>query len=283
MVRKTTDFSDLDNWIDRNLLPMVGLWDFKTSSIYKKQWTDFHTPLVQLWYNLDPLKPKTPKYVANRLRRVAERFKGQALFSYTNMTEEITQFHVKQWEAKQYSLTIICRFGKFIWNDVFREGKIFKIDGAIKFINSALKGEFEEILTSETVPNTPMQNGLTTLVGETIMEEVFQERPAFIKFYAPWCQHCKALKPVWERLAWEIKDEDILIADYDATNNDVPSTFDVRAFPSLYLRTKTGDVEKYNGNRDVDSMKQYLYTKGAISEHASHSYEEVLLNDKSEL
>jgi hypothetical protein len=73
--------------------------------------------------------------------------------------------------------------------------------------------------------------------------------------------------------------EDILIGEYDAVNNDVPVSFDVRAFPSLYLRKADGIILKYTGERGVDDMKKYLHSNGIISEDFSHSYEEVILND----
>lgn len=53
----------------------------------------------------------------------------------------------------------------------------------------------------------------------------------FIEFYAPWCGHCKALAPHWDRLATSVKGE-VKIAKLDAdANKRIGSRFGVNSFP----------------------------------------------------
>jgi len=59
--------------------------------------------------------------------------------------------------------------------------------------------------------------------------------------FAPWCKHCKSLKPIWEELAVAYQDvSDLMIAKFDGDSNDAPGlTFE--SFPTLYYFPK-GDM-----------------------------------------
>lgn len=46
-----------------------------------------------------------------------------------------------------------------------------------------------------------------------------------VEFYAPWCGHCKKLKPTYEKVAQTFhKEKNIIIARVDATANDKLNT-----------------------------------------------------------
>jgi protein disulfide-isomerase-like protein len=88
-------------------------------------------------------------------------------------------------------------------------------------------------------------------------------KSVFLKFYAPWCGHCKALKPAWDKLMAEYEGStDRLIADVDCTADGKPlcDSNGVQGFPTL----KYGDpnnLEDYQGGRDFDALKKFAEEK----------------------
>jgi len=93
----------------------------------------------------------------------------------------------------------------------------------------------------------------------------------FVKFYAPWCGHCKRLAPTWEQLATATKGS-ANIAKVDCTQHkSTCQRFGVRGYPTLKL-IKDGQVYAYSGQRTVDAFKRFLdggYTSAQKSDFPS--------------
>lgn len=77
-----------------------------------------------------------------------------------------------------------------------------------------------------------------------------------IKFYAPWCGHCKHMLPAYETLATELRGV-INVAKVDVTaNRDIGRRFNISGFPTLRF-LKHGMTYEYEGPRTVEDMKSF--------------------------
>ena len=100
-------------------------------------------------------------------------------------------------------------------------------------------------------------------LGLELTPDTWDEQTAgktvFVKFFAPWCGHCKSMKPAWDTLMSEYEgSENILIADVDCINSgkDLCEKVGVQGFPTI----KHGDpanLEDYKGGRDANSLKKF--------------------------
>mmetsp|Transcript_10870 Transcript_10870/g.14139 ORF Transcript_10870/g.14139 Transcript_10870/m.14139 type:complete len:214 (+) Transcript_10870:199-840(+) len=79
----------------------------------------------------------------------------------------------------------------------------------------------------------------------------------FIKFYAPWCGHCKSLAPIWEELAEELDDE-VNVAKVDCTVNiALCKRFGVEGYPTVQFVSPQKTVHTYKGRRDIDELADF--------------------------
>lgn len=116
----------------------------------------------------------------------------------------------------------------------------------------------------------PRQKGpVTVVVGSTFEDIIYDPtKDVLIEFYAPWCGHCKNLEPKYKQLATTYKKyEDLIIAKFDATENDAPPEFEVKGFPTIFFVAagELNNIVKYEGEREVSDFSSFL------NENAIHS------------
>ncbi|XP_029282012.1 protein disulfide-isomerase A3-like [Cottoperca gobio] len=79
-----------------------------------------------------------------------------------------------------------------------------------------------------------------------------------VKFYAPWCGHCKKLAPDFEKAATRLKGS-VQLAKVDCTaHSEVCSRFGVSGYPTLKIFRNGRDSAPYDGPRSADGIYHYM-------------------------
>jgi protein disulfide-isomerase-like protein len=90
-------------------------------------------------------------------------------------------------------------------------------------------------------------------------EDAVAGKTVFLKFFAPWCGHCKAMKPDWDKVMAEFSGHKTkLVADVDCTagGKDLCEEYGVEGFPTLKYGDPS-DLQDYEGGRDLASLKTF--------------------------
>lgn len=127
------------------------------------------------------------------------------------------------------------------------------------FVEGVMDGSVKPHLKSEPVPES--NDGPVKVVVGTQFEEIVMDstKDVFVKYYAPWCGHCKKLAPEWESLGEAFKDNaDVVIAKFDATANEAEGV-NIKGYPTLIWYPK-GDKSgvTYDGERALDALKNFV-------------------------
>ncbi|KAL3822544.1 hypothetical protein ACHAXA_007655 [Cyclostephanos tholiformis] len=93
-------------------------------------------------------------------------------------------------------------------------------------------------------------------------EEAIHTKNAFVKFYAPWCGHCKALAPDWDSLAEKYAaSSSVVIGSVDCTtdeNKDLCQEYGVQGYPTLkFFKDGNTSGDDYQGGRSLDQLESF--------------------------
>lgn len=118
--------------------------------------------------------------------------------------------------------------------------------------NPAAEPPWSEDPTSDSVRHIEGPNDLEKLLRK-------EKKPILTMFYAPWCGHCKRLKPEFAEAAEELKGEAVL-AGMDVDTPDaygVRTALNITGFPTL-IYFKDGMKIDYAGGRDKNGIVDWM-------------------------
>jgi len=99
--------------------------------------------------------------------------------------------------------------------------------------------------------------------GDDDPKTVFSStKPTMVLFYAPWCGHCKSMKPEYERLREKYKknpNKNVVMINCD-DHKEFASKAGVQGFPTLrlYKNPKDDKYVDYEGPRTAEAIETYL-------------------------
>lgn len=244
---------DLEAFIKSNIHGRVGV---RTQN----NMAEFKPPLVIVYYDVDYVKnPKGTNYWRNRVLKVAQNFKD-VTFAIANAQafgSELDEFGLQVPRDRDSPPVVGARDQsgkKYAMKDKF------SVESLEQFVNDFQNGVLEAFVKSEDVPADNENADVKVAVGKNFDELVTKsDKDTLIEFYAPWCGHCKKLAPTFEELGKALKNEpNVQIVKMDATANDVPDTFSVQGFPTIYWYPKNKSVKRYEGGRELNDFIEYI-------------------------
>ncbi|KAF9268027.1 disulfide isomerase [Marasmius fiardii PR-910] len=253
--------SDFEEWLKDLAIPIIDEVSGENYGIYASS----SKPLAYLF--LDPTKEDKEDHIA-AIKPIAEELKSKMNFVWIDA--------IKFGDHGKALNLIEAKWPSFVIQDVqeqlkypLDQSKDVTPEAVRKWATNYLEGVLEPSLKSEAIPET-QDEPVLVLVGKQFDEVVFDDKKdVLVEFYAPWCGHCKRLKPTWDQLGERyagLKDK-ITIAKMDATENDLPQSagFRVNGFPTIkFKKAGTREFIEYDGDRSLDSFIAF------IEEHAAN-------------
>lgn len=110
--------------------------------------------------------------------------------------------------------------------------------------------------------NAPNKDGMVKSLTPEIFDSFLDEGPAFIKFYAPWCGHCKKLAPVWTQLGAVFRNK-LNVAEVNCeAYKDICKKEGIQGYPTLLYYTGGSGAGKhkteYTGGRKAEQMRAFV-------------------------
>ena len=208
----------VDSFISANSLPLVVDFTQETAPMIFKGTIKSHLLLFV------PSKHEKHEEIVEEAKKVAKDFKGEIMFVTVDTDGDnarvVEFFGIEEAEIPTFRLTATTP------NDMLKyapEKKDLTEENLRAFVKKYQAGDLKPHLKSQDLPEDWDATPVKVLVGSNFEAVALDTtKNVLVKFYAPWCGHCKTLAPIWDQLGEAFKDnENVVIAKMDMTVNEL--------------------------------------------------------------
>jgi len=115
-----------------------------------------------------------------------------------------------------------------------------------------------------SVVKSDEEDSEVVVLGDSTFDDFVKDNKYVLaEFYAPWCGHCKALAPEYEKAASQLKQagSEVKLAKVDATvHKEIAQKFAVQGYPTLFW-FEAGEKSDYKGGRTADTIVSWVGKK----------------------
>ncbi|KAJ4910971.1 Protein disulfide isomerase-like 1-4 [Raphanus sativus] len=251
--------SALVSFVSANKLPLVTVFTPESAqeifeSAIKKQLLLFAT------------KNESEK-VLLEFAEAAKAFKGKLIFVYVDVdNEEYGQPVADYFGASNNSPKLVAFTGNEDPKKHYFYGEI-KSDEIKTFGEEFLSDKLKPFYKSDPIPENN-DGDVKIVVGDNFDEIVLDEsKDVLLEVYAPWCGHCEALEPIYNKLAKHLRSIDsLVIAKMDGTTNEHPKA-KAEGFPTILFfpaGNKTSEPITVDADRTVVAFYKFMRKHATI-------------------
>eukprot|EP00811_Abedinium_folium_P007540 NODE_16960_length_968_cov_4.971463.p1 GENE.NODE_16960_length_968_cov_4.971463~~NODE_16960_length_968_cov_4.971463.p1 ORF type:complete len:228 (+),score=65.64 NODE_16960_length_968_cov_4.971463:89-772(+) len=117
------------------------------------------------------------------------------------------------------------------------------------------------ILGPAAVADEPAPVGNVVKLTKFNFEDNTRDGVWFVKFYAPWCKHCKRIAPIWEKLADNAAEKEwpLRVAEVDCTEQrTICDKLQIKAIPALLMLDDGKMKKRYTGDMTLEKFEAWL-------------------------
>jgi protein disulfide-isomerase A1 len=255
-----TNPTEIVNFFVEKAVPVMGRF---TEKLADAIFRDGNNGLLIFAENsfLEPMKKE--------IYNLALKNKGSLVFTLSGVKEGMEERLANFVGVKQEDLPVV-----YIISDTrgtptkYKLKKPFTAENLERFIAEFNEKKLSPYFKSEPVPE--VNNGpVIKVVADNFKDIVLNSaNDVLVKFYAPWCGHCKQFAPIYEAYAKKLMEngnQNIVLAEMDATANEVKGV-EIKSYPTIKFygkKSKTSPIE-YKEDRSEIGLTKFLQENSAF-------------------